>query len=247
MKTEKIGKYTVEIYDSIDELPIKRFHKFNKYVLVDSGIGSDLNDINTKISRIAQFIEKEPESAKLELENLRQSLYMITEEINLKHLSLIPLIKSINGKEVHDLSDENIKFLLKKLSSVNLGFFNRLVESVKKKIDSEITLFFPSQFGSSLSKEYHDKLRERSLKQLEGIIKNKDNKAAIDKIDEFLLTFTKPKKFSGKESMEIQYEKDFEEMCIFLQKELSMDMDKTTVSQFYTALGYIKKLNKKKK
>ena len=30
MRTEKIGKHSVEFYDAIDELPIVRFHKYQK-------------------------------------------------------------------------------------------------------------------------------------------------------------------------------------------------------------------------
>lgn len=71
MKEIEIGKHTVEIYDSIDELPIKRFHKFNKYLLIDAGVGSDLNSISEKINRIVRFIDKEDKAnAKIELDNL---------------------------------------------------------------------------------------------------------------------------------------------------------------------------------
>ena len=51
MKREVINNHIVILYDSIDELPIIRFHKYNKYMLIDSGIGSDLNDINVHIDR----------------------------------------------------------------------------------------------------------------------------------------------------------------------------------------------------
>ena len=45
MKTAKVNGHTVEIFDSIDELNIRRFQKYNKYMLIDSGVGSDLQDI----------------------------------------------------------------------------------------------------------------------------------------------------------------------------------------------------------
>ncbi|MGL5979408.1 MAG: hypothetical protein ACRCZY_00735, partial [Phocaeicola sp.] len=64
MRKETINGHKVEIYDSIDELPIRNFHKYNKYLLVDSGVGSDLNDINTKISLIQNYIEKDLYKAK---------------------------------------------------------------------------------------------------------------------------------------------------------------------------------------
>lgn len=243
MRTEKIGKYIVEIYDSIDDLPIKRFHKFNKYLLVDAGVGSDINDVNMHIARIVRYMDKDKDVAKRELENLRQSIYFITEGINVKHLSFIPLIKSINGKEVTDLSDENIRNLSEKLSATPAGFLNRLIESVKKKIDQELSLYFP-ELDSVKSKEYHDRLQRMSLLKLDKIIRGNNTDAQVQSLADSLLLLTKPLIFSGKKNIEIQYDKDFEEMCLFLQKELSIDIDRTSVLQFYTSFGYVKKLRK---
>ena len=100
MRTIKIGRKTVEFYDAIDELPIRRYHKFNKYMLVDSGIGSDLNDINSHIAKVSRYISKKDEkNALAQLENLRTSLYMIAEETNVRHLSFAILVKSINEEK----------------------------------------------------------------------------------------------------------------------------------------------------
>ena len=55
MKTVKIGERTVEIYDAIDELPMLRFHKYNKMLLVDAGIGSYLQDFETHIEKAIRY------------------------------------------------------------------------------------------------------------------------------------------------------------------------------------------------
>lgn len=246
MKTIDIGKHKVEIYDSIDELPIKRFHKFNKYLLVDAGVGSDINDINEKISKIIRYIDKaDKNNAKIELENLRQSMYLVTQEMNLKHLAFMVLVKSIDGKEITDLSDEGIRATQKIFENQSLNFIDRLFQSVKKKIDEELNLYFPGQFNDAAVKEYHDKLRSRILFQLDSIIRNADHTQEIDQIDDFLLTFAKPQIFSGKESTEIKYDRQFEDMCLFLSQELSIDIDKLSVLQFYNSFEYIKKQRRK--
>lgn len=135
MRQVKIGKKLVEIYDSIDELPIKRFHKFNKYVLVDSGVGSDLSDINDHINRTLGFVNKsDKDNAVKQLENLRQCLYLISQETNIKHLSFMILVKSIDGKEIYDISDENLKHLLKIFENESKGRLDKLIELVKKKL-----------------------------------------------------------------------------------------------------------------
>jgi hypothetical protein len=103
-------------------------------MLVDAGVGSDLNDINDKISRIARYIEKSDKiNAKIELENLRQALYLVSQETNIEHLSFMVLIKSVDGKETNDLSDEALRALQEKLSDTSLSVFDRLLQSVKKK------------------------------------------------------------------------------------------------------------------
>ena len=246
MKTIEIGKYKVELYDSIDELPIKRFHKFNKYLLVDAGVGSDLNDINEKIAKIMRYVDRSDKvNARIELENLRQAMYLVTQETNLKHLAFMVLVKSIDGKEQTDLSDEGVRATQKVFENQSLNFIDRLFQSVKKKIDEELNLYFPSQFDDAAVKEYHDKLKSRILFQLDTIIRNADNKQEIDQIDDFLLTLAKPKVFSGKESTEIKYDRQFEDMCLFLSQELSIDIDKLSVLQFYNSFEYIKKQRKK--
>lgn len=134
MKTIQAGGHKIEIYDAIDELPIKRFHKFNKYLLVDAGVGSDLNDINEKIGRISIYVEKQDKvNARIELDNLRQALYLTAQETNLKHLAFMVLIKSVDGKEVTDLSDEGVRNLQKYFEEQPLNIFTRLLQSVKKK------------------------------------------------------------------------------------------------------------------
>ena len=65
MRTTQIGKHKVEVYDSIDALPVLRFHAFNKMMLVDSGIGSDLNDWDAHAERVIRFIMSDDKDASL--------------------------------------------------------------------------------------------------------------------------------------------------------------------------------------
>jgi hypothetical protein len=244
MKELQIGKHHVLIYDSIDELPIRRFHKFNRYVLIDSGIGSDLNDINVHINRIAQYMTSDLDKGRIELENLRQSLYLISEEINPKHLSFAVLVHSIDAKRVLDLSDDNMAKVINTLGDVKKTVLDRLIEMVKKKIETELRQYFPRQFDDVAVKDYFDRLKSRILLQLDTLIRGNDNRKKIQEIDDFLLSLANPKVFAGKESAEIKYTKQFEEMCLFLKKELSLDADNLSTLQFYNAFDFIKKNSK---
>lgn len=134
MVKEKIAGHLVEIYDSIDELPILRFHKYNKYMLIDSGVGGDLRDINTHIGRIQEFLKKDPSLASKEIENLRQNMFMISQEMSPKYLAFSTLVKSIDGVKIYDLSDKNLKEICEKLSTEKVSTFEKIIENLKKKL-----------------------------------------------------------------------------------------------------------------
>ena len=48
MKKMTLGTHKVVMYDSIEELPIVRFQKYNKMLMLDAGLGSDVTDIIIK-------------------------------------------------------------------------------------------------------------------------------------------------------------------------------------------------------
>ncbi len=116
----------------------------------------------------------------------------------------------------------------------------------KKKISQELNVYFPGRFDDAATKEYYDKLRDRALLILDSIIRENNNDEKIKKIDDYLLTLSKPQLFSGKESAEIEFDKQFNEMTIFLKEKLSIDIDKTTVLEYYQSFEYIKKTMPKK-
>lgn len=119
MKNLLVNNKIIRVYDSIDEMPIVNFQKYNKYLLIDSGIGSDADDIDAHIVKIAKFIKANNNKKALqELQNMRQNMYMVNNEISPKYLAFAALIHSIDGKEVNDLSDDGLKKLLHDLRDV---------------------------------------------------------------------------------------------------------------------------------
>ena len=78
MKTVLINNKKVELYDSIEDLPIIRFHKYNKMLLVDAGVGSDLADFDRHIEKAIRYAAgTKPDLAIAELQNLRQNVYFV--------------------------------------------------------------------------------------------------------------------------------------------------------------------------
>lgn len=135
MKKMLINNKIVSVYDSIDEMPIVNFQKYNKYLLIDSGIGSDVDDIDSHITKIARYIKSnDSKKAMLELQNMRQCMYMINSEISPKYLAFAALVQSVDGKEVTDLSDDSLKDLLKEIKHVKHSKIVDFLFWVKKKL-----------------------------------------------------------------------------------------------------------------
>lgn len=240
MKTVKLGKHTIEVYDSIEALPVNRFHKYNKMLLVDAGIGSDLADFDSHIERAIRFCRSKPELAATELENLRQNVYFIQSEMSPKNLAFCTLIKTLNGEPCDDISDESLKRLHDKISDVANSELTAELEAVKKKIDEELNVYFPKVFDDSTVKEYYDQLRRRTLTMLDAIISGEDKHDEIEQITNLLLTFAKPSIFFGPDSIEIQYDKQFESMCLMLSQKLHVNPKNFTVLEYYNAFEYLK-------
>lgn len=250
MKTTKIGNLEVELYDAIDELPIARFHAYNKALLIDAGIGSDLADWDTHIEKTIRFIRVgKPDLAEKELDNLRQNVYFVQTDMSPRYLAFCALVRKVNGTEYNDLSPDGLAKVLELFKDTPNGELTAQLEAVKKKIDEELQLYFPKSFDDATVKEYYDQLKQRTLLMLDAIIQGdeSDKRAEIDDITTLLLTYTKPQSFSGSDSMEIQYDKQFENMCLMLSQHLHVNPKAFTVLEYYNAFEYIKQTTKQAK
>lgn len=241
MKNLLINKKIVKVYDSIDEMPIINFQKYNKYLLIDSGIGSDTDDIDAHIIKIAKFIKaSDNKKALQELQNMRQNMYMVNSEISPKYLAFAALIHSIDGKEVNDLSDDGLKKLLQSIKEIKHSSVIDFLMWLKKKVTNELETYFPGDFINPKEKEAYDKLKNRTLLILDSIINDTDNTEQIESIDTMMLNMHIPKVFIGSESVEVKYDKQFESTCLLIAQKTNMDAKKMTVLQFYNAVDNIK-------
>lgn len=134
MKNVQIKGMNVGLYDSIEDLPIMRFHKYNKMLLVDAGVGSDLSDFDRHIEKVIRYLNSPtPNMATVELENMRQNIYFIQSEVSPRHLAFAVLVKSINGKPRNDLSDDGLQQTMSLFKDVANSEITAHLEAVKKK------------------------------------------------------------------------------------------------------------------
>lgn len=249
MVTVKIGKHTVEMYDTIEDLPIVRFHKYQKLLLIDAGIGADINAFDQRIEKTRRFLmDGKTDKAQQELENLRQSVFLIQSGINPKHRAFAALVAKLDGVECGDVSDDGLAKLTETLNDTPESELTAQLDAVKKKIDGELRLYFPGIFADSEIKEYYDLLRKRTLAVLENIIAGKPNPDAtpeIEKLTTALITYSNPKAFAGSDGVEIQFDRQFENLCLVLSEQLHVKPKEYSVLEFYNAFDFVQERAKK--
>ena len=248
MVTTKIGKHTVEYYDTIEELPIVRFHKYQKLLLVDAGVGADITAFDQRVERVRRYLAAgKPDKAQQELENLRQCVFMIQNGINPQHRAFSVLVTKIDGEDCNDLSDDALNAVTERLNDVPIKDVAAQLDAAKKKIDGELMMYFPSLFNDSDIKEYYDLLRKRTLEILRGILAGKEKPGetdAVEKLTTELVTYSNPKVFTGSNGLEIQFDRQFENLCLVLSEQLHVEPKKYSVLEFYNAFDFVKERQK---
>ena len=241
MKTINIKGLKLRMYDSIDEMPIANFQKYNKYILIDSGLGSDIDSVDAHIVNLAKLIKTNMTKAQQELQNMRQNMHMIVTEISPRYMAFASLIHSINDERVTDLSEDNLKAIINKLREVKHSVIIDFLVWVKKKLATELETYFPAEFSDVKEKEIYDKIKQRTILQLQCIVDDKEYTDEIAAIDSYLFNLHKPKSFIGTESAEVKYDKQFETSCMYISQKAGMNTKSMTVLEFYNTLTNLTK------
>ena len=247
MREVTLAGHKVRLYQSIEELPMVRFHKYNRYLLVDAGIGSDIQDFDNHIERMIRYIRNgERDNAAKELENLRLNVYLILSEQGVKDMSFACLVESIDGKPCDDLSEEGLRETLQTLGGVPRKDVAAELEATKKKIEQELQTYFPDMFDDVSIKEYYDTLKRRTVQILDGIVTDtlKDRQKDIDELTDRMILYVKPRSFQGSTSAEIEHDKNYESLCLTIQKQTGANPKRMTTMEFYNAYEYVRKLAK---
>lgn len=240
MKKEIIKGHTIEFYDSIDVLPITQFHQFSKYMLLESGIGCDIEAIDTHINRIASFMRTDPKKAARELLNYRRTLFSIANGLDYRHKAFMCLVKTVDGTIWTDFTDGGIDTLYNMITTESERKMVEIESKIHSKIDEELMTYFPEIFDASVEKNYTELLRRRAFLQLAEILDGEDNTEQIQDLTDTMINFYDPKSFEGKENAEVEFDKRFEEMCLIMAKEFGGMIKGYSVMEFYSAQKLLK-------
>lgn len=250
MKTLEVGQHKLVYYESVDELPMSRYQKFSKYLLVDAGLGADAEHFTEHVDRACAFIRSNQlDNAQKELTNMTQGIQLILAELSPAFLAFAALLYSVDGEEITDVSDEGLTRITEKLSDIPAGVMFTKLDEIKKKLETELATYFPGLFATSETMEYYRLLKQKALIIADQLI-NKDLSYKADELAEVgdrLLTLTPPSTFYGSKSAEIKSDKQYHDGCLIISDQLHVDPSEFTVLEYYNAIVFIEDKQKKQK
>lgn len=243
-----LGTHKVVMYESIEELPIVRFQKYNKMLMLDAGLGSDLLAFDAKLARVSEFIKaNDLTNAATEIDNVRQTLFNVQNGLTPHFMSLVPLMAEVDGEPLTDLSDENIAAVYDRLKDVTKKAYEGAASEVKKKIETELEGYFRQGGVTAESKEYWELKRQRALLMCDEIADGRDRSEEIRKIESQMVRLGKPRAFQGQLNAEVLYDKNFVGCCITIAQNLNMDAKQMTVLEYYRAIEVLEEQQKQLK
>lgn len=144
MNKVRVNGNIIELYGSL-EIPAYRKVMLDRFLMIESVIGSSIDDLNHHCDKVARYIHKEDKDRALQQnDNLRQALIFILNGINPKSMAFAALVKSINGKDTPYLTDDNISEVVQQINKTGITWAKLCanVDEVKKKLIRKWKSFF---------------------------------------------------------------------------------------------------------
>lgn len=252
MRELSINGHKFEVFDDISELSIERFHEYSRYMLIATGIGDSIADIDKHIEAINVLLTRDVKKAQQELLNLRQNLILVASKRDFRHKAFLFYVKSIDGEPWEDFSDGGIEKLYRLINDASLGELEKALVGVIGEIDDQMSRYFPEMFDDSKDKNRCDLLRKRALLQVDEVCNGSDHTKEIEEITTRIWEGYSPKSYENDKAI-VDFDRQFENMCLILSKEFQGGVKGYTVMEFYSAYNLLKerdkemkKLNKKK-
>jgi len=248
----KHGKHEIEIFDSIHNLQILRFQRFNKYQMQSVEIGNSFEDYDQRTMKALQFIKKGMnDEAIQELENRRQTVFNAFNEFTPLGKSFAILVKRIDGVVYDTFSPDDLDRCLNRLNEIGLTNQEAMLklQEVKKKIETELVVYFPKYFPKNGNRELTTLRFRRVNTILDGIINKQIDDESVFEVEKMILENDKPHNWnvwvSG--NMEKTLEVDFQKFAVSVIEHTKQDLEKLSTFTFYASVEHLTEKFKPKK
>lgn len=242
-------------YENAEELPLRRNSKFQKYLLLKSGVGCTIQDVGNHFQNLHGFIAYDKkEEAKKEAENLHYNFFSILNEIEYNDLAFASLIFSINGEKLNDISEENLNKVIDWLSDHGMTkkLVSEEVDDTKERIVNDLKLYFPKFFPESSDFTYFAKIKQGIDASAQKILQQIENESGevdqeiikmLDQISKWFVDIKSAKNFTANDPNNciVKSETSFEELCALVESKGASNPKDFTLIEFYSRLEYIRK------
>ena len=248
MRKIELKGHKVTLYDSIDEMPVYRYHKFTQLMVLGDGIGNDIKSINGKIDDLIRMVdEKKPELAKVELLNLRQTFFFIDKAVDPKSMAFACLVAEVDGEPFDDISgnrlkemSENLDRWASKRQRDGDGRHPGLLGWIKKKLEGELKYYYPEH--TDTDGEANALLRRSLVRRIERLQEAvKDGKDINEKDPELNRIYKRLREkrwdtLRNYATYERESDTAFEQGCLAITGELHKDVKQMTVMEYHAAM-----------
>jgi len=243
MKKIAIKGHIIEFYEPVlDSVPSKSLHNFNKFCIIESNTGGGLDSVMDMINKAVKLINTDNKAKAVDtLNNLSQSITMVVEQIDPLSLAFASVVYSINDIVVTDRSPEGVRDLIHSLTGITREEVAGFVVDFKKKIADEMEIYFPEKTRKGKLNSYYSAIKNKALAICDSIINDTDDEE-IKLKDAILMRYLAPIKIDS--DFEVQYDKDYANLCLSIDKEMNTKIENDTAFKFYQASDFVKKLYK---
>lgn len=235
-----LKNHIIELYDSIDEMPIENFVQMEKNLIIEGGVGDNIGDFDNRLGLLNQFVSTgHKQKALNEINNMRNLFYNITNEVRPGMEAYSCLVYKIDGKEMSCTNsgvDKTTEILMK------IGYTKKMIDhkdDIKKKMEVQLKNSFPKLFPEG-NLQLLGAQQRKMVAQLDQIIDEADYSEKIERENCGISEQIDSKKFGGNKGEDIIYTKNFTKMCIGLQSKTNIDAKKLTIYDFYALIEFQK-------
>ena len=105
-------------------MPIERYSKFNKYMILNEKVGSSFIDADKHFTKLYTLI-KDPAKLKAQLDLFRQLIFSLDNEQSFTNMAYVYLVYSIDGVRFNDLTVSGINETIEKIKWIEASIVKK--------------------------------------------------------------------------------------------------------------------------
>ncbi len=251
---ETENKTVIKYYSSAKECPMDRYTELQKWLVIESGIGSNIESINARYLRLRAFIEEgRYADALIENENAFKATISALEGVSYISMAFACLVAAVGGETCDDITESGLQTTVQKIikSGITYQELSDVVDEVKKKIQDELNQYYPNILNTTDNLIYVSRMKGYILSVADcyaNLDPSEEDKETLKHQYNWFLVDGGAKNFRGDsdENIVVLIDKNFINACSEMEDNGSINPHKYTVIQFYGKWDYLSKQDKSK-